>query len=153
MYKKLLFNIISYLELNKTAWQRPATTRRPRSTEATESWMPRRYLNGEKKKLLEPGGRKLSEITHVLPHGHQLIDWLTDWLTCLPHALQKVPKGTKKYLKRTHVFATCTPRSKAVPKTRSIWFHRLRSQSRDDLFVWNILISEYFDILSTTNFF
>ena len=35
----------------------------------------------------------------------------------------------------THVFATWTPRSKAVPRTRSIWFQRLRSQSSEDLLV------------------
>ena len=35
----------------------------------------------------------------------------------------------------TYVFATWTPRSKAVPRTRSIWFQRLRSQSSEDLLV------------------
>ena len=52
-------------------------------------------------------------------------------------------EGWRKYWKTlkpfessaTYVFATWTPRSKAVPRTRSIWFQRLRSQSSEDLLV------------------
>ena len=44
--RNVFLKILSYLGLKRTAWQSPATTRRPSRMATTESWTPRRYLQG-----------------------------------------------------------------------------------------------------------